>query len=216
LYLFKIPPIIKWFYPGLVWNGSRDQPLLYLTFDDGPVPGVTDRILDALNHFNIKATFFCVGENINKNPGLFRRIYEEGHMIGNHTYHHLNGWDHSVEEYLLDIKRCHQVISQNGFPSRVKLFRPPYGKIRRKSAEKIKEDYQIIMWDVLTYDFSLKLSEERRLEKSIQHTEGGSIIVFHDSEKTRNSIQFLIFQYIDYFLAENYEFSTIDQLILLK
>lgn len=214
MYLFKTPGIVKWLYPNLIWNGNRDQPIIYLTFDDGPVPGATDQILDSLHQFKIKATFFCVGDNIDKHPGLFRRIHEEGHMIGNHTYHHLNGWDLSIEDYLRDIENCNRIIEDNGFSSRIKLFRPPYGKIKKKAIDKIKDDYHIIMWDVLSYDFSSRLSEERMLGKSIQNTLGGSIVVFHDSERTRGRTQFIIFKYIDYFLSNNYKFSTIDKLIL--
>ncbi len=214
MYLFKTPKIIKWYYPNLIWNGNRDKSIIYLTFDDGPVPGVTDHILDSLGLFKIKATFFCVGENIEKHPHLFRRIYKEGHLIGNHTYHHLNGWNQSMRDYLTDIQQCSRVIGNNGYSSGMKFFRPPYGKIKKIAIDKIREDYHIIMWDVLSYDFSTRVSQERMLSKSIQHTESGSIIVFHDSEKTKNRIQFLIYQYIDYFLKKNYEFSTVDKLIL--
>jgi peptidoglycan/xylan/chitin deacetylase (PgdA/CDA1 family) len=214
LFLFKTPRLIKWFYPNLIWNGERDQPDLFLTFDDGPVAGVTDRILDILKHFNIKATFFCVGENIDKHPGLFRRIHEEGHLIGNHTYHHLNGWDHPLTDYLSDIDHCRQVIEKHGFTFGIKLFRPPYGKIKNRAIGLLRKDYHIIMWDVLSYDFSTRISREYMLEKSIRHTEGGSIIIFHDSEKTKERIYFLISQYIGYFIDKNYKFSTIDRLIL--
>jgi len=216
LYLFKTPNIIKWVYPELVWNGSREKPIVYLTFDDGPVPGITDRILDILNGYKIRATFFCVGENIEKHPDLFRRIHEEGHMIGNHTYHHLNGWRHSVSDYLSDIQQCAAAIEENGFLHGIKLFRPPYGKIRKKGIGNIKNQYHIIMWDVLSYDFSKKVNQDRILRKSLQYSEGGSIVIFHDSEKTKNRTNFLISQYIDRLLSKNYEFSTVDQLILLN
>ena len=135
-------------------------------------------------------------------------------MIGNHTYHHLNGWDQSMEDYLRDIESCNRVIEENGFSSRIKLFRPPYGKIKKMAIDKIKDDYHIIMWDVLSYDFSSRLSEERMLGKSVQNTLGGSIIVFHDSERTKSRVEFIIVKYIEHFLTNNYEFSTIDELIL--
>jgi peptidoglycan/xylan/chitin deacetylase (PgdA/CDA1 family) len=198
----------------LIWNGNRDQKIIYLTFDDGPVPGVTDRILEVLHHFNVKATFFCVGQNIDKNPELFRRIHQAGHMIGNHTYHHLDGWSRNQDDYLLDIRRCTEVIGENGYTSKINLFRPPYGKIRKKIIHEIINEYHIVMWDVLSYDFSTRLTKEKMLQKSIHHTEEGSIVIFHDSEKTKNRAQFLIYQYIDHFISNSYKFSTIDELIL--
>lgn len=155
-----------------------------------------------------------MGQNIEKNPELFRRLHQEGHMIGNHTFHHLDGWNHTEENYIRDIRSCAKVISKNGFSSNLNLFRPPYGKLKKQVIHKIRDEYQIIMWDVLSYDFSSRLSVEQMLRKSIQHTTNGSIIIFHDSEKTKNRFQFLIVQYVEHFMINNYKFSTIDKLFL--
>lgn len=214
--LYKIPGIFKFIYPELIWNGHRNQRVIYLTFDDGPVPGITNLVLDILTEFDIKATFFCVGENIKKNPELFQRIIQEKHMIGNHTYNHINGWEKSVEEYIRNVKRCDELISSQGFKAEVKLFRPPHGKIKKKALKQIGNEFKIVMWDVLSYDFSSKLSKEKSLNKSIQYTRAGTIIIFHDSEKTRTNIEFIIYQYISHFVKKNYQFSTIDRLFLLN
>jgi peptidoglycan/xylan/chitin deacetylase (PgdA/CDA1 family) len=216
LFVFKIPLIIKWFYPTLVWNGERTSKTIYLTFDDGPVPGVTDCILDVLAEHQVKASFFCVGGNIAKNPELFKSIIREGHTVGNHTYHHLNGWNQKEEDYINDINKCREVMIQCGYSSDIRLFRPPYGRLKKKVISRIGKDYRIIMWDVLSWDFSSRLSSKKILRKSIRHTEGGSIIIFHDSEKTKSDIRFIISQYIDHFCGLNYEFSTIDELFLLN
>jgi len=214
LYLFKIPPIFPWFYPTLCWNGERSKNIIYLTFDDGPVPGVTDAILDILASYGINATFFCVGENIQKNPDLFERILQEGHMVGNHTYHHLDGWKHKVDEYIGDILECREIMAKYGFSYDLHFFRPPYGRLKNIVIRKIQTEYRIIMWDVLSYDYSSRLTRDIMLRNTIQHTDGGSIVIFHDSEKTKGTTPFLISQYIDHFIEMNYEFSTINRLFL--
>jgi peptidoglycan/xylan/chitin deacetylase (PgdA/CDA1 family) len=197
-----------------VWRGDRNRKVIYLTFDDGPVRGVTDLLLDILKKQDIKATFFCVGENIDKNPDLFHRIIREGHAAGNHTYHHLDGWKSRENVYLADIQKCKETMIRYGYSSGPGIFRPPYGRLKKKTIRKIGKEYRIIMWDVLSYDFSTCLDRNTILKKSIGYTEGGSIIIFHDSEKTKRTIPFLISQYIDHFIGHNYEFSTIDRLIL--
>ena len=185
---------------------------MYLTFDDGPVPEVTEYILDLLSEHKIKATFFCVGENVVKNQDIFLRIIGEGHCIGNHTYNHLNGWQAQDQEYINNIKLCSDVFKQLGYNSDIQLFRPPYGKIRRKTISKIRKDYKVIMWDVLSYDFSNRVSVQTCLNKSIRHTKNGSIIIFHDSKKTFSKIKLVISQYIHYLKGRNYEFRMIDEI----
>ena len=211
--MFKTPRIIKWLYPSLVWNGAKDRPSIFLTFDDGPVSGVSNEILDVLAVFGVKATFFCVGENIERYPELFVRMYREGHMIGNHTYHHLNGWKVRDEEYIADIGKCHDTMEKNGFKTKQRLFRPPYGKIWRSVIRSIGKDYKIIMWDVLSYDFS-ELPKEKLLNRCKKHLTSGSIIVFHDSLKTKAKTAFLIYQLIGHLIKQGYNFSTLDKLFL--
>ena len=212
MFFFKTPKLFEILYPKAVWHGRRDQKQVYLTFDDGPLPVVTDYILDLLSEHEIKATFFCVGENITKSPETFLRLINEGHCIGNHTHNHLNGWRVNEQEYIDNIKLCTDVIRQLGYKCDIPLFRPPYGKIRRKTLSKIRKDYKVIMWDVLSYDFSYKVSIQKCLNKSIKYTKNGSIIIFHDSNKTFDRIKFVISQYILSLKEKNYEFRTIDEI----
>ncbi len=211
---YKTPSFFRFLYPELVWSGSRNENTLYLTFDDGPVPGITDRILDILRDFNIRATFFCVGENILKYPAIFNRMLDENHRVGNHTQHHLNAWKYTIEEILNDVQQCENTWHRFGYEPRIRLYRPPYGMIKRKLIRKLLPQYKIIMWDMLSYDFSPGMTPEKCVKASVRHTRPGSISVFHDSEKTRNCTPFSIYQYISYFLERNYDFSTIDTLFL--
>ena len=216
MYFFKTPGLLELLYPQALWHGDRDKKKIYLTFDDGPVPGVTDYILDVLSELDVKATFFCVGENIKKNPEVFKRIVQEKHGIGNHTFNHLNGWATRDEDYLRNIQLCDDMIRHYAAEDHIKLFRPPYGKIRRKILKKIRQDYKVIMWDVLSYDFSPDISAGKSLYKSSKHTRNGSIIIFHDSNKTFEKLKLIISQYILYFKNKNYEFCNIEDIYLKK
>jgi peptidoglycan/xylan/chitin deacetylase (PgdA/CDA1 family) len=209
---FKTPKLFEFLYPEAVWHGKRDKKRIYLTFDDGPVPIVTEYILDLLAEHKIKATFFCVGENVVKNPEIFVRIIKEGHDVGNHTHNHLNGWRVKEQEYINNIKLCEEAFQQLGYNSNIPLFRPPYGKIRKKTLKKIGEDYKTIMWDVLSYDFSYKVSIQKCLSKSSKYTKNGSIIIFHDSIKSFDKIKLVISQYIKYMKEKNYEFHIISDI----
>ena len=214
MYFFKTPKLFEFLYPAAIWHGDRKKKKIYLTFDDGPVPDVTDHILDVLSDLDVKATFFCVGDNIKKYPEVFKRIIEEKHGIGNHTFNHLNGWEESEENYLKNIQLCEEVINHNSGIDQIKLFRPPYGKIRRKTLKKIKNEYKIIMWDVLSYDFSPRVTADRCLEKSIKYTRNGSIIIFHDSIRTFEKNKLIISQYIRHLKSNNYEFCKIEDIYL--
>lgn len=216
MYFFKTPRLFKLLYPEALWHGDRHKKKIYLTFDDGPVPGVTEYILDVLADLEVKATFFCVGENIKKNPDVFKRILEEKHGIGNHTYNHLNGWAVTDEEYLKNIQQCDEIIHHYAGNDQLKLFRPPYGKIRRRILKKIRNDYKVIMWDVLSYDFSNDVTAERSLYKSSRNTHNGSIIIFHDSNKTFEKLKLIISQYILFFKSKNYEFCKIEDIYLQR
>ena len=214
MYFFKTPKLFEFLYPEAVWHGARDNKRVYLTFDDGPIPIVTDYILDLLSDLNIKATFFCVGENVKNNPESFKRIIRDGHCIGNHTYNHLNGWKVEEQLYLENIKLCDDIFKEFGYKDNYKLFRPPYGKIRRKVLKKLKDNHKVIMWDVLSYDFANNVSIEKCLIKSLRYTQNGSIIIFHDSKKTFEKIKFVISQYVKSLMDKNYEFCRIDQIFL--
>jgi len=179
LYLTNSPFWLQWFYPTLTWHKNRKEKSIYLTFDDGPIPVVTPYVLNTLKKFNAKATFFCIGDNIDKYPEIFADVISEGHIIGNHTYNHLKGWNTSNDEYLNNIKKCSELTG-------VKLFRPPYGRIKKSQISAIKEqisETEIVMWDVLSGDFDQTISAETCINNVLKNCRNGSIIVFHDSIK---------------------------------
>jgi peptidoglycan-N-acetylglucosamine deacetylase len=184
---------------------------LYLTFDDGPMPGPTEFVLSELKRFNAKATFFSIGDNVGKHPGIFEKILAEGHAIGNHTFNHLKGWATPLEKYLDNIKACESQIANHRQPiaNHKSLFRPPYGRITLKQIKVLKENYQIVMWDVLTYDYSKNISRGNCLMGSIKATRPGSIIVFHDSLKAERNLTFVLPKFLDHFSREGYEFKSL-------
>jgi peptidoglycan-N-acetylglucosamine deacetylase len=220
--MFRTPSILPFLFPSLIWRIKTDRKELFLTFDDGPIPGPTEFALDELRRYNAKATFFCIGDNIRKHREIFSRINSEGHAIGNHTFNHIKGWGTSTEKYLENVELCTDEIV-NRFPvssfrspatSNLEqvtsiLFRPPYGRIRPKQVNALKEKYQIIMWDVLTSDYSKSLSPQKCLAGSIRATRPGSIIVFHDSLKAERNMSYALPRYLDHFARQGYTFKTL-------
>ena len=205
MYLVKSPLLLKWYYPSLVWNKTRTDKVIYLTFDDGPIPDVTDFVLKTLKTFNAKATFFCIGDNIIKHPAVFERVVAAGHQLANHTYNHLKGWKTDDQTYIENIQLCQQLTQSH-------LFRPPYGRIKKSQVKRIKALYpkiQIIMWDVLSGDFDLELSPENCYKNVIKHTDNGSIIVFHDSIKAFERLQYTLPRALKYFQQQGFTFSTL-------
>ena len=192
---------IHYFFPSLVWRKENSENNIWLTFDDGPTPDVTPYILHVLKHEKIKATFFLVGEQIEKFPHLVNDILSDGHLIANHSYSHKNGWLTSKDNYLKDIERCQQLIPHN------KLFRPPYGKITTAQISLLKEKYKIILWDVLSWDFSKKISPERVKKNVLKNTKNGSIIVFHNNQKSFRNLRFLM-ETIQELKKKGFRFST--------
>jgi peptidoglycan/xylan/chitin deacetylase (PgdA/CDA1 family) len=208
MYIHKTPAFIKKWFPELTWSVTVQKDIIFLTFDDGPIPEVTEFVLATLDSFEAKATFFCIGDNIRKYPTIFMDIINKGHSVGNHTFHHLNGWGKEGEKYMDDIQQCEVLITQYyGKPSR--LFRPPYGRLPRKHATKILSAYDIIMWDNLTGDFDPKLSPETCLNRAISNTEAGSVVTFHDSLKARNNLEFVLPQYLLHFSQKGFEFKAL-------
>ncbi len=189
-YWHRTPQIFSILFPQLTWHGSRTTNQVYLTFDDGPIPEVTPFVLDCLNEYEAKATFFCVGKNIDENPEVFKRLLLEGHLVGNHSYSHLNGWKVSSSQYIDDIKKCEQAILQF-HPSFIKLFRPPYGKITPRQI-KLLFDYKLIMWDVISGDFDGNLRKEDCLNNTIKAMRPGSIVVMHDSVKAAPRLYYIL------------------------
>lgn len=205
MYLIKSPLLLKWYYPSLLWNKSRTEKVIYLTFDDGPIPNVTDFVLKTLKVFNAKATFFCIGDNIVKHPEVFERVKNDGHAIGNHTFNHLKGWKTDNETYLQNTLKCQELTQTN-------LFRPPYGRIKKSQISNLKSQVsalQIVMWDVLSGDFDTKLSPEKCYQNVIKHTENGSIIVFHDSLKAFDRLSYTLPKVLAYFTEKGFTFSTL-------
>jgi peptidoglycan-N-acetylglucosamine deacetylase len=173
---FHTPNLVRKLYDSLIWSVPISDNTVFLTFDDGPNEEITTYILDRLKALNWTATFFCVGENVRKNPKLFQRILDEGHTVGNHTDNHANGWKTKQKEYLNSISKANKVIPSS-------LFRPPYGKIPRKLIKEISKDYKIVMWSFMAYDFDKRISHDVILQKAQKHIIQGSIIVLHDNEK---------------------------------
>lgn len=186
----------------MIWNFDLNEPLIYLTFDDGPNPGTTEFILETLNKKNISATFFCRGENMVKYPGLLGDMINYGHSIGNHTYSHLKGTESSLDEYLSDFKRSEQIIP-------TKIFRPPYGKMTRSQALEIGKTHQIIMWTVLTGDFDLLRSPEKCLRVACRNISKGAIFVFHDSAKAEERMKYVLPRFIEFAQERGLRFEKI-------
>lgn len=170
MYFVKAPLLLKSAYPSLIWHKDRSKKQLFLTFDDGPLPDVTNEIQNILKKHEIKATFFCVGENIARNPQVFEQLKKDGHRIGNHTHNHLNGFKTSTEHYAENVYKCAQLMESN-------LFRPPYSKITRAQIKVLKKDFQIVMWDVISGDFDERLTPEKCLKNVLRNSGNGSIIV---------------------------------------
>lgn len=194
--IVKTPFWAKWLYPSLVWNIPNEDNAIFLTFDDGPID-LTEDILDILDQYNVKATFFCVGENIVKNPVIYQRIIAEGHDIGNHTYNHLNNFKTTNENYLNN-------VALGKAQTNTELFRPPYGKITHNSIKALKHDYKIIMWDILSYDFDQSVSPDECLNNVINNICNGSIIVFHDNIKAKKSVLYALSKLLEWLQSQSY------------
>jgi peptidoglycan/xylan/chitin deacetylase (PgdA/CDA1 family) len=207
LYWVKTNKLIKTLFSKWIWDIPSKEKVVYLTFDDGPTPKVTPWILDELNKYNFKATFFCIGDNIPKYPEIFKKIICEGHTVGNHTFNHFNGWKTSTQNYINNTELCQEIIDENrNYSSDSKIFRPPYGKIKTaQSRVLLKMGYKIIMWDVLSADFDEKISNEECLNNVIMNLRPGSIVVFHDSVKAFEKLQYVLPSTLQYLQNNNYE-----------
>jgi peptidoglycan/xylan/chitin deacetylase (PgdA/CDA1 family) len=206
-YFIKTPWIAKKIFPSYVWSLPADDNAVYLTFDDGPHPTITPWILDELNRYNAKATFFCIGNNVDSYPEIYRKILDNKHAVGNHTYHHLNGWKTNNEKYLSDVSKAAELINTN-------LFRPPYGRIKTSQAKKIDEAMQIsnariVLWDVLSADFDSSYSPEQCLSNVVENVVAGSVIVFHDSEKAFNNLNYVLPETLKYLGEAGFNFKKI-------
>ena len=204
MFFAKSPTIIKKYYSQLTWDIPNQENKIYLTFDDGPIPGITEWVLDVLNEHQIKATFFCIGDNVIKYPAIYQRILDEGHAVGNHTQNHLNGWKIEDKDYFRNVDACADMVNS-------KLFRPPYGRIRKSQLTTLKKEYSIIMWDVLSGDFDHKTSPEKCLSNVIKNTKSGSILVFHDSIKASENLKYALPKAIEVLLGKGFVIDVISE-----
>ncbi|CAM1351998.1 polysaccharide deacetylase family protein [Tenacibaculum crassostreae] len=205
LYFIKTPRILKQLFAKYTWSFFTHKKEIYVTFDDGPIPEVTEFVLDQLKEYNAKATFFCIGDNVRKYPAIFSRIVSEGHTVGNHTFNHLNGWKTSNDTYFENTNKCEKLLNQ-----KTKLFRPPYGRIKKSQAKHLlAKGYKIIMWDVLSADFDTNISKEKCLQNVVKNTKKGSIIVFHDSIKASDKLYYALPKVLKEFSEKGYEFKAI-------
>ncbi len=203
MYLVKTPKFIQEFFPNLNWKIPTQSKRLFLTFDDGPIPNVTPWVLDMLDQFQAKASFFCVGDNVKKYPDIYNSVRNAGHQVGNHTFNHLNGWSTNAAPYCENVAACSDVVDS-------KLFRPPYGRIRPAQASLLKKHYEIIMWDILSGDFDPKISKYQCLNNVIHHAKPGSIIVFHDSLKAFDKLKFVLPKVLEHFSQRGYSFESLN------
>lgn len=196
-----------WFYralfPGVTWRIPARQKCVYLTFDDGPIPEVTPWVLDQLDHFGIKATFFMVGDNVRKHPDIFKMVVERGHRIGNHTFNHIQGLRYLTKNYLANVEKAAGYIPSN-------LFRPPHGHMRLPQSLRLRRQYRVVMWDVVTRDYSPKLNPDQVFENVRRYARNGSIIVFHDSLKAERNMRVAMPRAIQWLLDQGYEFKVFD------
>jgi len=203
LYTIKTPTIIQSLFSNYRWRFSSVPKEIYLTFDDGPTPEITEFVLSELKKHKAKATFFCIGKNVKSHQKIYQNILNDGHAVGNHTFNHLNGFKTNNSVYLENIKHASAHIDS-------KLFRPPYGKLKASQGKLLqKEGYKIIMWNVLSGDFDKSISPEKCLENVLGNTTNGSIIVMHDSEKAKEKIFYALPRILDHFTKEGYTFKAV-------
>lgn len=210
--MVKTPGWTQRIFPKRTWTLPNTDHSVYLTFDDGPIPEITPWVLDQLDQYNFKATFFCIGDNIRKHPEIFNRIISEGHSVGNHTFNHLNGRKTRLKDYLENVELCDQQI-KNLIPHTTPLFRPPYGRLTGVQAKSVRKlGYKIIMWDILSFDFDADVSQEQCLQNVIQHIKPGSIVVFHDSLKAQKNLQYALPKVLNYISERKWRSEKIESL----
>jgi peptidoglycan-N-acetylglucosamine deacetylase len=203
MFIYSSPRILQWISsPLLLWKKESNHKSIYLTFDDGPTPGITENIIEILKSYNAKATFFCVGKNVELYPDLYQQIIKEGHSTGNHSYSHLDGWKTSFGNYIEDVNSCEKLVKSS-------LFRPPYGHINFRQVMAISKKYRIVLWNVLSNDFNQEISPIQCARKVIKLAHNGSIVVFHDSEKAKENCLGALPMVLDHFSRLGYSFKTL-------
>lgn len=194
---------LRWIYPRALWRMNRHEKAVYLTFDDGPIPEATPFVLDTLDHFHIKATFFMVGDNVRKHPEVFRMVVERGHRIGNHTFNHIGGFKYLSKNYLANTDKANEMLQTD-------LFRPPHGWMRWFQYLLLRKKYRIVMWDLVTRDYSKWISAEEVFLNVQKYARNGSIITFHDSLKSIDKLRTALPRSIQWLKEQGYEFKTFD------
>lgn len=208
----KTPWLAKKAFPSYVWELPSKEKVIYLTFDDGPTPVITEKVVDILAKHKAKATFFCIGKNIAENPATYQQLLDNGHAIGNHTYNHLKGWKVATTAYLENTLKTEQTIQHiNTSTNQQKLFRPPYGSIKPSQGKALQKlGYKIIMWDVLAIDWDSAVTKEEVLDNVISNTINGSIVVLHDSIKASENMLYALPKVLDYFTKKGFVFKKIE------
>lgn len=198
------PKLFRALYPEAIFRMNPNEKSVYLTFDDGPIPIVTPWVIDLLNHYNIKATFFMVGDNVRKHPEEYKLVVDNGHRIGNHTYNHLKGFNTSCKDYMDNIMKMHEIVPTD-------LFRPPHGHLWRFQYKEVKKHFKVIMWDLVSRDYSKRMTPEEVLRGVKKYVRNGSIITFHDSLKSWNNgnLKYALPRSIEHILSEGYEFKAL-------
>ena len=203
MYLVKTPNVIQSLFPNFTWRIPTQEKTVYLTFDDGPIPEVTPWVVAQLEKFSAKATFFCVGDNVRKHPEVFQQVVDAGHAVGNHTFHHLNGWLQDNIPYFHDIRHCARLINST-------LFRPPYGRLKPRQAQFLQRHYRIVMWDVLSGDFDPAITPEQCLQNVLRNVSAGSIVVFHDSLKAQEKLTYVLPRVLEALSEQGYRFEALN------
>lgn len=204
MFIEQPPRIYRAMFPGVTWRVPAKEKCVYLTFDDGPIPEVTPWVLDTLDKYGVKATFFCVGENVYKYPDIYRMILERGHHTGNHTYNHIQGVCFKTNNYLKNVDKAAKLIDS-------RLFRPPHGHMRMPQVIQLRKQYKIIMWDVVTRDYSPHMTPNGVLNVVKKYTRNGSVIVFHDSLKAEKNMREAMPQAIEWLMKEGYNFKLFNE-----
>lgn len=192
---------LRWLYPLALWRMDRHERSVYLTFDDGPIPQVTPWVLSVLRHYNIKATFFMVGDNVRKHPEEFVQVVDEGHRIGNHTYNHIGGLRHGIRSYLANVEKANDLLHTD-------LFRPPHGWMKWGQYIAVRRRYRVVMWDLVTRDYSTRLNGRDVLFNVRRYARPGSIITFHDSLKSEDKLLYALPRSIEWLLSQGYSFKV--------
>lgn len=203
MFIEQVPGFVRNLFPKALWRMNPNEKAVYLTFDDGPIPVVTPWVVELLGHYDIKATFFMVGDNVRKHPKEYKLVVDAGHIVGNHTFNHLKGLSTDTREYIENVEKADALIHSN-------LFRPPHGMLRRSQYKELSKRYQFVMWDLVTRDYSKRMNGEEVLANVKKYVRNGSIITFHDSLRSEENLKYALPRAIEWLLEQGYEFKLFE------